>query len=302
MFHYFGIFMTNLIGKTIFITGGNRGIGLAIGQRLARAGANIVIAAKEALVDNPSTSIYSVADQMKKAGGNALAIDLDVRDESAVNMAVQEAVAQFGGIDVLINNVSAFCFTDTVNTQPDKFDLLFSVNVRATFLMSKTCLPHLKRSSNPHIINISPPLDMNAQWFKNHLAFTMSKYGMSMCTLGMAAEFKKAGIAVNSLWPKTTIATTTIEDHFVAEVYLGSRWPTIMADAAFELIQRKAKKCTGQFFIDEALLREVGVTDFTQYAVDPSVPLVQDLFVPEEDSLCIPLERNLFAELKESKY
>ena len=289
--------MSTLTGKTIFITGGSRGIGHAIGLRCAKAGANIVIAAKEDSTQD--FSIYTAADQMIKAGGKALAIDLDVRDADAAKMAVDKVVIQFGGIDILINNVSAFCFTDTLNTPPEKFDLLFSTNVRATFLMSQLCIPYLKQATNPHIINISPPLGMDSRWFKNHLVFTMSKYGMSMCTLGMAAEFQQTGIAVNSLWPLTTIATTTIKDHFVSEVYLGSRWPTIMADAAYVLMQKNATECTGQFFIDEELLREIGTTDFTHYAVDPSVPLMQDLFVPVKNldlnSASKPLAKNLFA-------
>ena len=291
--------MPELAGKTIFITGGSRGIGHAIGLRCAKAGANIVIAAKNETSQNPSANIYAAADQIVKAGGNALAIDIDVSDANAIDAAISKAVNQFNGIDILINNVSAFCFTDTISTPPDKFDLLFSVNVRATFLISQACFPYLKQAANPHIINISPPLDMDSRWFKNHLAFTMSKFGMSMCTLGMAAEFQSAGIAVNSLWPLTTIATTTIKDHFVSEVYSGSRWPSIMADAAYELMQRTARECTGQFFIDEKILREAGVTDFNHYAVNPDVPLIQDLFVPEgimgSDSIGIPLAKNLFA-------
>lgn len=285
-------------GKTVIITGGSRGIGQAIGMRFAKAGCNIVIMAKEEASSAPSEKLQAIADQMIAAGGKALALDVDVRDSDAVKTAVDTAVRQFGGIDILFNNVSAFCFTDTENTQPEKFDLMFSVNVRATFLLSKTCFPYLKKSGNPHIINIAPPLDMDPHWFKNHLAFTMSKYGMSMCTLGMAGEFKKAGIAVNSLWPQTTIATSTIKEHFVSEVYSGSRWPTIMADAAYVLAQRHARQCTGQFFIDELLLRESGMTDFGQYAVDTNAPLVQDLFVSlkESDSkhASIPLEKDLF--------
>src|SRR5579885_344559 len=288
----------SLAGKTVIITGGSRGIGKAIGLRFAKAGSNIVIIAKDEQTPRPEDNMQTAADEMIAAGGKVLALDVDVRDTEAVKSAVNKAVQQFGSLDVLINNVSAFCFTDTINTVPDQFDLMFSVNVRATFLLSKTCVPFLEKGLNPHIINISPPLDMDSSWFKNHLAFTMSKYGRSMCTLGMAAEFRKEGIAVNSLWPQTTIATTTIKEHFVLEVYSGSRWPTIMADAAYILAQKNAKLCTGQFFIDELLLRESGVTDFRQYAVDPSVPLVQDLFVPFKDSDSngkrISLEKDLF--------
>ena len=294
--------MAELSGKTILITGGSRGIGQAIGLRCASAGANIVIVAKEDLSQHSGASIYSVADQMIEAGGQALVIDCDVRDEAAIQAAVGKAVSEFGLINVLINNVSAFCFTDTMNTTPDNLDLLFSVNARATFLMTKACIPSLRKSYNPHVINISPPLDMNPKWFANHLAFSLSKYGMSLCTLGMAAEFKEAGIAVNSLWPLTTIATTTIQDHFVPQVFAGSRWPSIMADAAYELMQRSAEDCTGNFFIDETLLREVGVTNFSHYAVDPGVPLMQDLFIPdkylEENRKGTPLVKNMFMQHK----
>ena len=292
--------MPSLAGKTILITGGNRGIGYAIGLRCAKAEANIVIVAKEKLAQDSSASIYKVTEQMIAAGGKALPLDVDVSDKDAIKSAVSATVTQFGGVDILINNVSTFCFTDTLNTSPEQFDLLCSVNVRATFLMSQACIPLLKQAANPHIINISPPLDMDSRWFKNHLLFTMSKYGMSMCTLGMAAEFQSAGIAVNSLWPQTTIATTTIKDHMLPEVYAGSRWPTIMADAAYELLQRNARQCTGNFFTDEELLREAGINDFSHYAVDPNAPLVQDLFIPQgkthNTSLGRPLVKELFVE------
>lgn len=286
--------MSAWVGKTVFITGGSRGIGLAIGLRFAREGANVAIAAKEEI--NSATSIYTASEQIIAAGGQALPLNIDVCDVSAIKNAVDKTVAQFGGIDLLINNVSAFCFTDTINTQPQQFDLLFSVNARATFFVSQACVPYLKRALNPQIINISPPLAMEPKWFKNHLAFTMSKYGMSMCTLGMAAELQSFNIAVNSLWPRTTIATTTIQDHFLPEVYKGSRWPTIMADAAFELAEKKSSDCTGNFFIDEQLLRETGITDFSSYAVDCNSPLVGDLFVPEMIATKeeVPLAKELF--------
>ncbi len=293
--------MSILKGKTIVITGGSRGIGLAIGLRYANEGANIVILAKDEPAQPSPSAIQTAADQMIAAGGKALPLNVDVRDAQAVESAIKEAVSTFGGIDILVNNVSAFSFADTINTSPEEFNLLFSVNVRATFLLSKLCVPYLKNGSNPHIINISPPLEMEARWFKHHLAFTMSKYGMSMCTLGMAEEFKKSGVAVNSLWPQTTIATSTIQDHFIDKVYKGSRWPSIMADAAYELVKRNARKCTGQFFIDEALLRENGVTDFSQYAVDPNATLVEDLFVPDQyakQGTRVSLEQDLFSQKK----
>jgi len=250
--------MSSLKGITVLITGGSRGIGQAIAERCTTEGANVAVVAK---------------------GGP---IDVDVSDENSIQFAVNEAVKQFGGIDILINNVSTFHFTHTLNTTPEELDRLYSVNVRATFLMSQACIPHLEKSKNPHILNISPPLDMNPRWFTDHLPFTLTKFGMSLCTLGMSSEFLSSGIAVNSLWPMTTIATTTIEDHFNPKIYAGSRRPTIMADAAVEILKRNSKDCTGNFFLDEEILREQGITDFQSYAVDPSAPLVQDLFVPKD--------------------
>jgi citronellol/citronellal dehydrogenase len=264
--------MSTLKGCTILITGGSRGIGQAMAERCAKEGANIAVVAK---------------------GGP---IDIDVSDANSIQYAVNETVKQFGGIDVLINNVSTFHFTDTVHTTPEKLDLLYSVNVRATFLMSQACIPHLKKSDNPHILNISPPLDMNPRWFTDHLPFTLTKFGMSLCTLGMSSEFKSDGIAVNSLWPMTTIATTTIEDHFNPKIYAGSRWPSIMGDAAVEILKRNSKDCTGYFFLDEEILRQQGIIDFSQYAVDPSALLAQDLFVPKDRMTLgagsIPLEKD----------
>lgn len=264
--------MSKLAGKTIFITGGSQGIGLAIVLKCLSAGANVVCAAKEQITLDQNLNTK-----------NILSLLIDISNEDQIRLAVDKAISQFGSIDVLVNNASAFCFTNTVNTTSDTFDLLYSVNVRGTFLTSQICLPHLIKAANPHIINISPPLDLNSRWFTNHLAFTISKYGMSMCTLGMATEFQANGVAVNSLWPQTTIATQTIKDHFVSNVYAGSRLPTIMADAAYELMQKNALTCTGQFFIDEEVLREVGVNDFSQYAVNPNFPVMQDLFIPEKN-------------------
>lgn len=290
--------MSTLKGKTVLITGASRGIGLAIALRCAADGANIVVFANEARLPN----LASTAEQIQAAGGVPLVLDVDVRDGNAIKQAVTEAINRFGIIDILINNTSAFCFTDTLHTSIEEFDKLISTNVRATFLVSQACLPYLQHAINPHIINISPPLLMEAHWFVHHLPFTMSKYGMSTCTLGMAAEFKNKGIAVNSLWPQTTIGTTTITDHFTSSVYAGSRRPTIVADAAYILMQRLARECTGQFFMDEELLRETGITDFTQYAVDMSAKLVQDLFVPEDSNrtdYMTALSQDLFLKTKE---
>ena len=286
--HFQGVFMSMLSGKTILITGGSRGIGLAIALRYASAKANIVIVTK----DTPA-NIESAASQITEAGGQALALNIDVSDHHAINQVVVQAVDRFGGIDVLVNNTSATCFADTMHVLPEQFDLVVSTSVRAAFFMSQACLPYLKEAPNPHIVNISPPLHMDPHWFKDHLCFSLAKYAMSMCTLGMAAEFQKAGIAVNSLWPETTIATQTIKDHFSPQVYAGSRWPSIMADAAYELILRPSRECSGRFFTDEALLRETGLVDFSQYAVDSSVPLMQSLFIPA-DSNRAPVSQDLF--------
>lgn len=274
-----------LKNRTIFITGASRGIGREIALRCAADGANIVIAAKTT-EPHPKLhgTIYTVAEEVEKLGGQALAVHLDVRDSDEISSAVDQAVQRFGGIDILINNASAINLTDTLNTSAKKFDLMFSVNVRATFLCSQACVPHLAKSSNPHILTLSPPLNMNAKWFKDHLAYTMSKYGMSMCTLGLSEEFKSQGIAVNSLWPKTTIATAAIETFFPPEILRASRTPRIVADAAYHIITSPSKITTGNFFVDEEVLREAGVVDFKQYANDPSVstPYI-DLFLDTKE-------------------
>ena len=272
--------MAELKNKIIFITGASRGIGREIALRCAKEGAKIVIAAKtiEPHAKLPGT-IYSVAKEIESAGGSALPIIMDIRNEEMVFNAVSKTIEQWGGIDILINNASAISISNTLETNMKKFDLIFSVNTRGTFLCSKACIPHLKKANNPHILNLSPPLNMNAKWFKAHLAYTMSKYGMSMCTLGMAEELRSSGIAVNSLWPKTTIATAAIEFNFPTEILNASRKPNIMADSAYEILTRDSKKTTGQFFIDEDVLREKGITDFSQYALDPNVKLYTDLFV-----------------------
>lgn len=267
--------MSTLKGKTTLITGGSRGIGLAIALRYAAAGANVVIVTKDSL-----TVIEEAAHQITAAGGHPFTLLVDVSDYSALQTAIAQTVERFGGIDVLVNNTSATCFTDTLHTLPKQFDLAFATSARAAFFLSQLCVPHLEKASNPHIVNISPPLHMDPRGFKDHLAFSLSKYAMSLCTLGMAAEFKEKGIGVNSLWPETTIATQTIKDHFSKKVYTASRWPSIMGDAAYELILHPSRECSGQFFTDEALLKKVGVVDFSHYAVDPHVTLMQSLFVP----------------------
>jgi citronellol/citronellal dehydrogenase len=269
-----------LHNKTLFITGASRGIGRAIALKCAEDGANIVVAAKTA-EPHPKLegTIHSVAKDIEAAGGRALALQLDVRDDALVQAAMAKAAETFGGIDILINNASAILLTDTLDTPMKRFDLMNAVNARATFACSQACLPFLLKADNPHILNLSPPMAMTAHWFKDHLAYTMSKYGMSMCTLGMAAEFESSGVAVNSLWPQTTIATAAVEHNFPKEIYLASRTPAIMADAAYAVLTKDSKAATGQFFIDEAVLESEGVTDFSKYAIRPGTPLFTDLFL-----------------------
>jgi citronellol/citronellal dehydrogenase len=269
-----------LEGKTVFVTGASRGIGREIALRCARDGANVVLAAKSA-EPHPKLpgTIHSVAAEVEAAGGRALAIPLDVRDEHAVQAAVERAAHAFGGIDILVNNASAILLAGTLATPMKRFDLMFGVNVRGTFACSQACLPLLARAANPHILNLAPPLNLRARWFKDHLAYTMAKYGMSMCTLGMAEEFRAQGIAVNSLWPRTTIATAAIEFNFPEAVLKASRRPAIVADAAHAIFRRDSRAATGNFYIDEAVLREEGVTDFERYAVTPGTPLCSDLFL-----------------------
>jgi citronellol/citronellal dehydrogenase len=269
-----------LRNKVIFITGASRGIGREIALRCARDGAKIVIAAKSA-EPHPKLegTIYSVAEEVEKAGGQALPLIVDVRDEAVVADAVAKTVETFGGIDILINNASAINLGSTDDISMKRFDLIFSVNVRATFMCSKLCHPHLKKAVNPHILNLSPPLSMNPKWFKKHVAYTMSKYGMSMCTLGMAEEFKKEGIAVNSLWPRTLIATAAISVNLSRLLYHASRKPIIVADAAYEIITSDSRSVTGNFFIDEEILKLRGVTDFKKYAMHRFIPVVSDIFL-----------------------
>jgi len=270
----------SLKGKTLFITGGSRGIGKAIALRAARDGANVVIAAK---TDQPNPklpgTIHTAAEEVEMAGGKALAIACDVRDEAMVAAAVEKAVAAFGGIDILVNNASAINLTSTLDTPIKRFDLMMSINMRGTYLCSQTCLPHLLKADNPHILTLSPPLNLRAKWFKPHLAYTMSKYGMSMCVLGLAEEFRAHGVAVNALWPQTAIATDAL--NMIKDIDpKRCRRPEIVADAAHVILSSKSSSLTGQFFIDEELLLGVGVKDFTSYAVDPTQAdnLYVDLF------------------------
>ncbi len=271
----------SLAGKTLFITGASRGIGEAIALRAARDGANVVIAAKtvEAQPNLPGT-IFSAAEAVEAAGGHALAMQVDIRFEDQVQAAVDAAVATFGGIDILINNASAIQLTGTLETSMKRFDLMHQINTRGTFLVSKLCLPHLLQAEHPHILNLSPPLNMAPHWFGNHVAYTMAKYGMSLCVLGMADEFKDRGVSVNALWPKTAIATAAVKNLLGGdEVMQASRKPDIMADAAYAILTRGRGELTGRFLVDEDVLREAGVEDFEPYAVTPGAPLLPDFFL-----------------------
>ena len=263
----------SLSGKRIFITGGSRGIGLAIALRAAAVGASIATAAKTA-DPNPKLpgTIFTAATEIEAAGGKALALQCDIRDELAIEEAIKKTVDTFGGIDIVINNASAINLTKTDQTPAKRFDLMFDVNVRGTFLTSQAALPHLRQSAkdgrNPHILNLSPPLSMKPIWFKNHVAYTMAKYGMSMCVLGMAEEFKRDGIAVNALWPRTVIDTAALQMIPGIDALAG-RTPQILADAAHIILNRDSKECTGNFFVDDVLLASEGITDLEKYSVTP---------------------------------
>lgn len=277
--------MSTLRDKVIFISGSSRGIGREVAIRCARDGAKLIITGKtaEPHAKLPGT-IHSVAEEVVQAGGQALAIQLDVRDERAIQDAVAQAVAHFGGIDILVNNASAISLTPTLDTPARRLDLMWDVNMRATFLLSQACIPHLQRAANPHILTFSPPLNFDAKWFAPHLAYSMSKFGMSLCTLGLAREFaakgaEGKGIAVNCLWPRTTIATAAIEFNFPEAIIRASRKPAIMADAAYQILTQPSATATGQYFLDEDVLRAAGVSDFEQYAVSPGTPLFGDLFL-----------------------
>jgi citronellol/citronellal dehydrogenase len=273
--------MASLKGKTLFISGASRGIGKEIGLRAARDGANVVIAAKTTEEDPriPGT-IYTAAEEIDAAGGHALAIQVDIRSEEQVEAAIKKTIDRFGGIDILINNASAIGLTDTLNTPMKRYDLMNQINTRGTFMCSKLCIPHLKKAENPHILTLSPPLNLDPQWFAPHVAYTIAKYGMSMCTFGMAEEFRRDGIAVNSLWPRTTIATAAVKNLLGGDDMVNaSRTPAIMADAAHAILTRGSREVTGQFLIDEDVLKEIGVTDFDKYAVKPGTTLMTDLFL-----------------------
>ena len=277
--------MAGLGGKTLFITGASRGIGLAIGLRAARDGANVAIAAKTA---EPHAklegTIYTAAEEIEKAGGNALALVCDIRDESQVQAAVRRAAETFGGIDICVNNASAIQLSPIERTDPKRLDLMFQVNTRGTFVTTQACLPYLEKAANPHVLMLSPPLDMKPQWFAGHVAYSIAKYGMSLCVLGLAEELKPRGIAVNALWPRTTIATAAIKNILGGDRLMRmSRSPEILADAAHLAFLQPARAFTGRFLIDDTFLFETGgVTDFSHYRIDSSQPLAPDFFVPAD--------------------
>lgn len=269
------------IKSTAFITGGSRGIGKAIALRLARDGWNIAIAAKT-VEAHPKLegTIYSAAAEIEALGAKALPLQVDIRDEAQIKNAVAQTAETFGGIDVLINNASAINLTATESIEPKRFDLMHGINVRGTFFTCQACIPYLKRSSNPHILNLSPPLNLAPKWFGPHLAYTMSKYGMSMIVLGLAEELKKYNIGVNALWPRTTIATAAVQNLLGGDFIIQkSRTPEIVADAVYVILKKPAADCTGNFFFDEDVLRETGVSDFSSYAVDPAQTLMTDIFI-----------------------
>jgi citronellol/citronellal dehydrogenase len=273
----------SLKNKTLFITGASRGIGLAIALRAAKDGANIAVAAKTA-DPHPKLpgTIYSAAKEIEAAGGKALPLVVDVRDEENVAKAIEQTAARFGGIDICVNNASAIQLTPTTMTDMKRYDLMHQINTRGTFMVSKYCVPHLKKAANPHILNLSPPLDMSERWFSGHVAYTMAKYGMSMCVLGMAGEFRADGIAVNALWPRTGIATAAIRNALAGDEGMKMcRTVDIMADAAHVILTKRARDFTGNFCIDDTLLWDAGVRDFDKYRVDPSRDLMPDFFVPE---------------------
>ena len=273
----------SLKGKTLFITGASRGIGLAIALKAARDGANIAVAAKtETPHPKLPGTIHSAAQEIEKAGGKALPIVCDIRFEDQVQVAVAKTVETFGGVDICVNNASAISLTPSTATDMKRYDLMHGINARGTFLVSKTCIPHLKQAANPHILTISPPLDMNVRWFAPHVAYTMAKFNMSIVALGLSGELKADGIAANTLWPRTTIATAAVRNLLGGDALVRrSRTPDIMGDAAHVILTQDARTFTGRFCIDDTLLYEQGVRDFEKYRVDPSLELAPDFFVPD---------------------
>ncbi|MGE0847830.1 MAG: SDR family oxidoreductase [Flavobacteriaceae bacterium] len=283
----------SLKGKTLFISGASRGIGLAIALRAARDGANVAVAAKTA-EPHPRLegTIYTAAEEIEATGGRALPLVCDIRDEDAVQAAVAATAEKFGGIDICVNNASAISLTPVAKTEMKRFDLMQQINTRGTFLVTKTCLPYLEKAANPHVLMLSPPLDMKEKWFAPHTAYTIAKFGMSLCVLGMAGEFRDRGIAVNALWPRTTIATAAVQNLLGGDALMrASRTPEIIADAAWLIFTRPSREFTGNFLIDDNFLSENGTTDFDRYRVDPSVDLVQDFFVPDDIPAPVSLKK-----------
>ncbi|MDZ4728358.1 MAG: NAD(P)-dependent oxidoreductase [Xanthomonadales bacterium] len=270
----------NLSGKTLFITGASRGIGKAIALRAARDGANIVVASK---TDQPHPrlegTIHTAVAEINAAGGHGLAIGMDVREDDQVDAAIDKAVTHFGGIDILVNNASAIMLKGTQELPMRRFDLMFEANVRGSYTAIRAAIPHLLKAANPHVLNLSPPLNLNPDWFAPHVAYTMSKYGMSMCVLGMAEEFRKQGVAFNTLWPRTVIATAALSQLGDMVSPDNCRTPEIMADSAHEILCRDSRSCTGNFFLDENVLRSAGMKSFDQYSVKAGMPLMKDLFL-----------------------
>ncbi len=274
----------SLAGKTLFITGASRGIGLAIARRAARDGANIAIAAKTA-TPHPKLqgTIYTAAEEIERAGGKALPLMVDIRDEALVQDALAKTAAHFGGIDIVVNNASAISLTPVAQTDMKRFDLMHQINARGTFVVSKFAIPHLAKAANPHILMMSPPLDMKEKWFAPHTAYSMAKFGMSMVVLGLAGELRPQGIAVNALWPRTLIATAAVQNLLGgAQMMQRGRKPEIVADAAYAVFAKPSREFTGNFLIDDNFLAENGITDFERYRVDPAQPLAQDFFVPDD--------------------
>jgi citronellol/citronellal dehydrogenase len=282
-----------LKGKTLFITGASRGIGLAIALRAAREGANVAIAAKTAEVNAklPGT-IYTAAKEIEAVGGRALPLIVDVRDEAGVRGALEQTAQHFGGIDIVVNNASAISMTDSQSTEMKRFDLMHQINARGTFMVSKLAAPYLFKAENPHILMLSPPLDMKEKWFARHTAYSMAKFGMSLVVLGLAGEFRDRGLAVNALWPRTTIATAAVQNLLGGDALMrASRKPEILADAAHLIFSKSAREFTGRFLIDDSFLAENGVTEFDQYRVDPTHDLAVDFFVPDDSVAPAPLGR-----------